>query len=70
MDHLAESKEQTPRELLPGFYKQYQLNDDGGHSLYSIDLVWHHLFCFIIGAFALRIPLYYLYYCKKKRNEQ
>jgi hypothetical protein len=23
---------QTPRELLPVFYKQYDLNDDGGHS--------------------------------------
>lgn len=31
-DHPAESEIQTPRELLPEFYKQYQLNDDGGQS--------------------------------------
>jgi hypothetical protein len=27
-----ESEIQTPRELLPGFYKRYHLNDDGGQS--------------------------------------
>lgn len=31
-DHHAETEIQTPRELLPAFYKQYQLNDDGGQS--------------------------------------
>jgi hypothetical protein len=31
-EHLAETELQTPRELLPVFYKQYQLNDDGGQS--------------------------------------
>jgi len=29
---LAESATQTPRELLPGFYKEYNLSDDGGQS--------------------------------------
>jgi hypothetical protein len=29
---LSESETRTPRELLPGFYKQYDLNDDGGQS--------------------------------------
>jgi hypothetical protein len=29
---LAESETQTPRKLLPGFYKQYHLSDDGGQS--------------------------------------
>jgi hypothetical protein len=29
---ITESEKQTPRELLPGFYKQYNLNDDGGQS--------------------------------------
>ena len=31
-DPLVESEIQTPRKLLPGFYKQYHLNDDGGQS--------------------------------------
>ncbi len=29
---LAESEAQTPRELLPVFYKQYNLSNDGGQS--------------------------------------
>jgi hypothetical protein len=29
---LPENGMQTPRDLLPGFYKQYQLDDDGGQS--------------------------------------
>lgn len=29
---LVENEIKTPRELLPGFYKQYRLNDDGGQS--------------------------------------
>jgi hypothetical protein len=31
-DLLVETETQTPRQLLPGFYKQYDLNDDGGQS--------------------------------------
>ena len=31
-DHYAETEIQTPRKLLPAFYKQYQLSDDGGQS--------------------------------------
>ena len=31
-DHHAETEIQTPRKLLPAFYKQYQLSDDGGQS--------------------------------------
>src|SRR5258706_10445391 len=30
--YLAENTNQTPRDLLPGFYRQYGLEDDGGHS--------------------------------------
>lgn len=30
MYSIADSDRQTPRELLPGFYKQYDLDDDGG----------------------------------------
>jgi hypothetical protein len=29
---MFKTETQTPRELLPGFYKQYHLNDDGGQS--------------------------------------
>ncbi len=33
MDHsFAEIETQTPRELLPAFYKQYRLDEDGGKS--------------------------------------
>ena len=29
---LSESENRTPRQLLPGFYKQYNLGDDGGQN--------------------------------------
>src|SRR5258706_1316388 len=32
MYSLSESESLTPRQLVPGFYKQYNLNDDGGQS--------------------------------------
>jgi hypothetical protein len=34
----SESEIQTPRELLPGFYKQYHLNDDGGQSSHYVKI--------------------------------
>jgi hypothetical protein len=51
-DHLVESK--TPRELLPAFYQQYNLDDDGGQNSSYVKIEFTEKFFLYFPNFDIR----------------
>lgn len=54
INSLTEIEIQTPRELLPGFYKRYNLNDDGGQSSSFVKIELTKKILLYIPNFAAR----------------
>jgi hypothetical protein len=54
MYSIADSDRQTPRELLPVFYKQYDLNDDGGQSSAYVRVEFTKKICLYFPNFEAR----------------
>jgi hypothetical protein len=53
-NHPVEHEQQTPRELLPGFYSQYGLGDDGGQSSPYVRIEFTQKFCLYIPNIKAR----------------
>jgi hypothetical protein len=51
---LTERDSQTPRQLLPGFYKQYNLEDDGGQNSPYVRIEFTKNFALYFPNFAAR----------------
>lgn len=51
---IAESEMQTPRDILPGFYSQYQLGEDGGQSSSHVRIEFTKKIALYFPNFAAR----------------